>query len=381
MSTTYLIPKNFLNEIENFVTANKKKFSSIRFRKYASTEFKEWVEKRNIPTKFFGYIHKKHLTKITIPTCPTCGKELSFKQIMNGSTFCSIRCSNLSKETQEKMKQTCFKNFGVKHPLHSKKIQEQVKQTCLEKYGVVHPSQSKEIKEKKKQTTLKHYGAKNPFQSEEIKEKIKDSHFQKYGVKNPSQRKEIKEKIKKIHRLNHWETFCSLLKEKNIVPLFSKKEYILKTERKFKCLSCGEEFISDGTCNYLKEHKNKDGTYTTLNVYHIYCPYCSKAHYSKKEKEVLKFVKTIYNGEVLENHKGLFPNKQMELDIYLPALNLGIEFDGEYWHSSENATERDEKKNQLCEQKGIKLLRIKEKDWDNNREGIKKQIEEFLNLK
>lgn len=123
MTTTYLIPQNFLNEIENFITANKKEFSSIRFRKYASCEFKKWVEKKNIPTKVFGYIYKNHLSKIVIPTCPTCGKELSFEQIINGSRFCSIRCSNLSKETQEKMKRTCLKSVcgtRINKPLKKK---------------------------------------------------------------------------------------------------------------------------------------------------------------------------------------------------------------------------------------------------------------------
>ena len=468
MITEYLIPENFLEEIEKFLTNNKERISFKRFQKYASPEFKQWLEERNIPSRFLSYIHKNHLTKIIIPTCPTCGKELLFKQIFAGSRFCSNKCKGNNKETQAKRKQTCLEkygvlnvsqsdsiknkkkascleHYGVENPHQSKAIQEKTQQTNLERYGVEHPAQAKAIKEKTAQTNLEKYGVKCSLQSkkvrekgkqtflekygvehalqlalfqekykqtclekygvdsfsktEEYKEKVKQTCLEHYGVENPIQSKEIREKIKQTclekygtetfteskewkerHRLEYWETFCSQLKEKNIVPLFSKEEYINDTGRRFKCLNCGEEFVSEGVCNYKKEHKKQDGTYSTLLTNDIHCPHCTKLRYSKKEKEVVDFVHSIYNGEILENHKGLFPNKNMELDIYLPQLNLGIEFDGDYWHSKEGAKEKDERKNQLCEEKGIKLLRIKESDWDTNRTQVENQIKEFLGI-
>ena len=427
MSNEYLIPEKFLNEIEKFLNVDKKQFLTIRFKKQASPELKQWLEERNIPQNFLLYIYKNRLTKIVIPTCPTCGKELSFKQIMWGNKFCSLKCGSLNSETQKKTKQTNLKKYGVEHTSQVKEVREKAKQTCLEKYGVENPAQSKEIQEKFKQTCLEKYGVENPNQCKEIREKIKNTNLEKYGVEHPLQSKkvqektkqtclekygvefatqteEVKEKIKQtclekygnsrtfygkiVHkkvlatrRTKHWYIFCSLLKERNITPLFSKEEYINDTGRKFRCLACGEEFVSEGANNYMLQHKNKDGTYTTLIPHAIFCPHCFKAPYSQKEKEVLEFVKRIYKGEILENHKGLFPNKQMELDIYLPSLNLGIEFDGEYWHSLEGAKEKDERKNQLCEEKGIRLLRIKESEWDTNRTQVENQIKEFLGIK
>ena len=228
---------------------------------------------------------------------------------------------------------------------------------------------TKESNEKRKRTCMERYGIENPFQSEEFKEKMRQTWFKKYGVKNPAQSKEYQMK----HRSTYWNTFCSNLKERNIVPLFGEEEYINDTGRMFKCSICDKEFFSDG--------KHEDLRYdlvSTLSTQIIFCPHCFKAHYSKAEKEVVDFVKSIYEGEISENHKGLFPNKQMELDIYLPQLNLGIEFDGDYWHSKEGAKEKDERKNQLCEEKGIRLIRIKEKDWTNNREQVEKQIREVI---
>ena len=272
------------------------------------------------------------------------------------------------KENREKAKQTCLEKYGVGYFSQTEEFKEKFKQTSLERYGVEHPFQTLEAQEKQKETCLEKYGVYNPFQSNEIKLKIKETNLEKYGVEHFSQSKEFKEQ----HRSEFWETFCNNLKEKDIVPMFSKEEYINDTGRKFKCLVCGEEFVSDGAI------ESENSECCTLSTYRIHCPHCFKAPTSKKEKEVLEFVKSNYNSEILENHKGLFPNKQMELDIYLPNLNLGIEFDGDYWHSLEDAKERDERKNKLCEEKGIKLIRIKESEWDNNRKAVEKQILEVI---
>ena len=46
-----------------------------------------------------------------------------------------------------------------------------------------------------------------------------------------------------------------------------------------------------------------------------------------------------------------------EIDLYLPTLNLGIEYDGRQWHKN---TERDILKDDLCHKNGLTLLRIRE---------------------
>lgn len=52
----------------------------------------------------------------------------------------------------------------------------------------------------------------------------------------------------------------------------------------------------------------------------------------------------------------------LELDIYYPSLNTGIEYQGNYWHSLPERIERDRRKKKLCKQKGIKLMEV----WDND---------------
>lgn len=49
-----------------------------------------------------------------------------------------------------------------------------------------------------------------------------------------------------------------------------------------------------------------------------------------------------------------------EIDVYVPSLNLGIEYDGIYFHNSKQSIEREQRKNEFCKDKGIRLIRVKE---------------------
>lgn len=53
-------------------------------------------------------------------------------------------------------------------------------------------------------------------------------------------------------------------------------------------------------------------------------------------------------------------NDGFEIDIYIPKLNIGIEYDGKAWHNKKS----DIHKNNLCKNKGIKLYRIRENGCD-----------------
>jgi len=87
------------------------------------------------------------------------------------------------------------------------------------------------------------------------------------------------------------------------------------------------------------------------------CPYCTLTPQSKQELtitfELLQFFdinpkgfKTRVNGKI------------WSIDIYIPKLNLGIEFDGNYWHKNKNAL--DKLKTKKLEDDGFKIMRIRE---------------------
>lgn len=57
---------------------------------------------------------------------------------------------------------------------------------------------------------------------------------------------------------------------------------------------------------------------------------------------------------------------------------LIVEFDGKYWHSSEETQEKDQRKLAKYKELGFDTLVIKENEFKNNKEGVKDRIVEFV---
>lgn len=86
------------------------------------------------------------------------------------------------------------------------------------------------------------------------------------------------------------------------------------------------------------------------------CKECLKGlRVSLPEKTIYYYLKKLFS-DAQENRR-IIESSQMELDIYVPSLNVGIEYDGENWHQDCN---NDLKKDELCETVGITLIRIRE---------------------
>lgn len=50
-----------------------------------------------------------------------------------------------------------------------------------------------------------------------------------------------------------------------------------------------------------------------------------------------------------------------ELDVYIPSLKIGIEYDGGHFHNDSETRRKDELKNRLCAMADIKLIRVRDK--------------------
>lgn len=70
--------------------------------------------------------------------------------------------------------------------------------------------------------------------------------------------------------------------------------------------------------------------------------------------------------------------KEYEIDIFIPSLNIGIEFNGVYWHSKQNRMYH-QKKYCLAKEDGIRLIQMWDLDWINKKDLIKKKIIHLLN--
>ena len=86
------------------------------------------------------------------------------------------------------------------------------------------------------------------------------------------------------------------------------------------------------------------------------CPQCvTELQSSYPEKALYYYIKKIFS-DTIASYK-INGSKLFELDIFIPSLNIGIEYDGEKWHQD---IERDIDKNKKCSALGITLFRVRE---------------------
>lgn len=78
---------------------------------------------------------------------------------------------------------------------------------------------------------------------------------------------------------------------------------------------------------------------------HTGCPICDKEnHTSFPEQAVLYYIKKYYPDAINSDKERI----GMELDIYIPQLDIAIEYDGKTWH---NNNSYEIKKNIVCKEK------------------------------
>lgn len=91
------------------------------------------------------------------------------------------------------------------------------------------------------------------------------------------------------------------------------------------------------------------------------CPLCNAGRQTSfAEQALFYYVRKVY-PDAISRCTDILPGR-MELDIYIPSIRLGIEYDGAYWHRNKQTSEL--KKYRLCTAQGIKLIRVKEKYTD-----------------
>ena len=94
------------------------------------------------------------------------------------------------------------------------------------------------------------------------------------------------------------------------------------------------------------------------------CPICMKYNRTSFPEQALLFYLSKIFPSVENSYTEIFGSSNRELDIYIPSLRTGIEYDGIAWHSSKSAQKRDLKKYEECKNNGIRLIRVSEKEQD-----------------
>ena len=86
------------------------------------------------------------------------------------------------------------------------------------------------------------------------------------------------------------------------------------------------------------------------------CPECKKGNQTSSQEFKLYYYIKKYFLDAIHGYSDK-QNGITELDIYIPSLHIGIEYDGYKWHTN---IDRDKNKDEVCNQNNIKLIRIRE---------------------
>lgn len=335
------------------------------------------------------HLHLKNYTQI--PSCNITGKKLPFciasstyrkyssKEASHVANGLKNKNKKISRETIQRRTDTNLKKYGVTSPLalastynkglatrqknaaakrekkeYLKSLDKRLPKekrldTICQKYGV---SSLKEYRtkyplceekkicaqKKRQQTLLNKYSTTNNRLIPEINEKIKNTNIAKYGVSCYMNLPEIKKKNIEKTRKNTYLNFSRFAKE--CTPLFTLEEWLAGYDKKlpwkktytgevFYCKYYGYPPVGRFTSSSLEStiHKMLD----TLNIKYI-----------KHDREIIK---------------------PQEIDIYLPDFKLGIECNGEYFHSIRTLKPTYHiKKTEFCDSVGIRLLHFFGKD-------------------
>ena len=88
------------------------------------------------------------------------------------------------------------------------------------------------------------------------------------------------------------------------------------------------------------------------------CPFCVLTPQSRQELTITFEVTQFFKDINPKGFKTRVKGKLWSVDIYIPQLDLGIEFDGHYWHKGKRAL--DKLKTEQLEEEGFEIFRVRE---------------------
>lgn len=162
--------------------------------------------------------------------------------------------------------------------------------------------------------------------------------------------------------------------------------------------ACKKIALKYKTKSDWRKRENSSYTYASKNGWIEEC--CNHMTHATREnsieKDILRLVQKSYksaNSKRFKVEDKRFLVSIFELDICIPELNKGIEFDGKYWHSIPALQKRFPKwsidqvknyhnyKDDYFSSIGIKVLHIKEEDWIKNKQVEIEKISSFISCR
>jgi len=320
----------------------------------------------NNRTEMYSQKHKGY-RKSCSPTCAGIIKQLNMKKTMKERY--GVDNSMQLQQTKDKIKETCLEKYGTTNPSQSDEVKSKIKETFRNKYGG-HPMLTGSIKDKVKNTCMENYGVENPSQSDIIKEKKKQTCLTKYGVANPFQADEINEKSKRTclekYGTEHYCQSSAWLDNYHIMlaEKYNGRGVVRKNIDELDNNTWLSAEIIKRTPNSIATELGVSTTtvYTRMKLLGV-DPI--NLYSSTYEDEIYAFLKNNNIAVVRNDRKKL---KGKELDFYLPAHNIAIEFNGSYWHSELHGKNKAYHlyKTEQCSELGIHLIHVWEHEYNAN---------------
>ena len=355
----------------------------------------------NSPLKFISF--KAGYREFCSRKCMYISDDVKLKRINTNINRYGVDNVSKSKIIRDKVESTNMSLFGAKYPLASKEKYKEYKESLLDKYGVDNVSKIEEVVVKRNDTIKNKYGVdsypqhpdfinkskktKNDRYGDEDfnnRDKYINTMLNKYGVDNPLKIDDIKDKVSSTNLERYGEksfTQTSVYKDNMYAKLITDNEiyfndynyelieYINSDRVVLKCIECKKDFETTKQLFRKRIITNEEPC--------INCNPITNSH-SVPEKELMDFIDSL-GTEYIENDRKILNGR--EIDILIPSKNIGIEFNGLYWHS-ELHKDRDYHYTKMkdLEYLGIQLIQVWEDQWLYKKDIVKSIIKSKLGL-
>ena len=226
----------------------------------------------------------------------------------------------------------------------------------------------------------KEYANANPNKmSERAKKAITTKKLRGYDFTSPMLGKkhsaEAKEKTRiasiKNNQLKSQKANANILERIEAVDL-TLLSNILDNNLELQCKKCNTNFTFTKQYFHLSKFKSS------------MCPTCYPRiinKQSKGETELFEFVYALC-PDAIHGYRQSYHSK--ELDIFVPSLNIGFEFNGLYWHSEpvllhcNKSPTSDFEKMQYFQNQNIRVISIFEDEWEQKQDIVKSRLRNIL---
>lgn len=309
-------------------------------------------------------------------TIEEVANELNIKFGVMDNIFKKLNIKTRNKkENAEFMKPRWVEKFGVDNPAKNPEVIEKIRITQYNMFDGRYAFET----DKQKQTMREMYGVENPMQNEDIKKRQLDNNVKKYGVTCTLQVPEIAKKAIETNKEKYGveNILCRESPLRSNVGFDKNPESIIKAHNTIRKNHGGIGMGAPDIRKKIEKTTMDEFGYATYPVYKD----SYGIHESKGQLELYEIIKDEYPDiEVLKSQRGLLTEREgLEIDIWIPQLRIGIEYNGDYWHDrnsyendiiNETVTTKERVKDMLAVNNNITLIQIWESVYMSNKKSV-----------